>query len=788
VKRLVLIAALALFAVAPQVANAADVEVAITAPTDGTHSLSGVVPVTVTASALQGIYNVQLEVDGAPYGAPDFSPSAPYTYAIDWDTTGLTPGNHTLTAVATDWSSATGGVQQRSNPVTVDVGPAYPTVSLTFPKAWTFAHATTQLASSVTDGVAPVTAAYAVDGTSLASPAWDTTQVPDGAHTVTVTATDARGKSATDSVPVTVDNTPPTTTLLSPTANHYFTDAVPASANASDAYGIASVQYLIDGKPAGAPITTPDTAGGYTYSQTLSLTGLAPGAHTVTDVATDGAGNTTTSSPVSFTVGAAPVAATLTSPLDWTFAAKTVTVAAGVSGGAAPYSARLYVDGVATGAPDTSAPYSFAWDTTKVADGAHTVKVVVTDSSNATATTAGAHQTVDNTAPQATMYKPTAGARYTGTTTFQVFASDVNGVGSVQFTIDGKPVGQLLRTPDAGQQYLYSLNVDTSTLAPGQHVVSAVVADGAGNVTSAAPVSITTGAYQYLPVLNYHGIDSVSSDNVNISPADADQQLAYLKTNGYQSVTLEQYQQWTSGQDIGVAKPVLITVDDGLPDELAWDALLKKYDFKAVLFVVTGFADNTTPGDTDPRDHMSWSTIQSLAANGRWQIAFHAGDYGHGEYESGVRIGQQSYPADCMYFYTCLSQRTTGGGKNQKTIVESFDDYRTAVTNELNAGIAKLKSRVPSASFAAWAAPFNDAGQWTNLYNDPTGQVQNWLPAYMASRFPISFMETNPITYGQASGLVGGLTAYGRHYRYEVDRGTPIAQFSAALTDTAFTR
>ncbi len=91
-------------------------------------------------------------------------------------------------------------------------------------------------------------------------------------------------------------------------------------------------------------------------------------------------------------------------------------------------------------------------------------------------------------------------------------------------------------------------------------------------------------------------------------------------------------------------------------------------------------------------------------------------------------------------------------------------------------------------STLAWAAPFNDAGQWTNLYNDPSGQVQAWLPGYFASQFPIVFTQTNPVTYGQASGTVGSLSDFNRHYRFEVHTDTTIEQFAAALADPAFVR
>jgi Bacterial Ig domain/Polysaccharide deacetylase len=788
-RRLLFVSAVVVAVIVAPAAGAA-IDVGITSPQTGAHSLSGVVSVLVNASADQGIYSVQLEVDGVPFGIPDTTPVGPYQYEVDWDTSGVTVGNHTLSVLATDWSQIGGGVQQASDPVTVDVGPAYPTLSLIVPQAYTFQRGTVALSSTVSGGQTPTVVVYSVDGNPLPGSSWNTTTVPDGSHTVSATVTDGRGKTATDSVPVTVDNTPPSTNVASLSSAAAFNGTVSVSANASDAYGIRSVQFQIDGQPAGTLMSAPDGGSGFTYTQTLSLAGLALGVHTLTDAAVDAAGNTTSSAPVSFTITVPSLSATLTMPLDWTFASKTVPVLTSITGGAGPFSVQLYVDGKPSGTAITQTPYSLSWDTTKVADGAHTVSVVVTDTATQkTAMSQTVHQTVDNTPPTAVMYQPAAGSHPAGTVTFQVHASDAYGIKSVQFTVDGNPVGALLTKPDTTGGYLYTISFDTSTLAAGSHAVSALVTDNAGNVTTAAPVTITSGPLQYLPVLNYHGIDTKPPDQYELTPAEADQQLAYLKAQGYQSVTLEQYQAWLAGQNIGVAKPVLITVDDGLTDQLAWDPLLQKYGFHAVLFVITGFADETTPGDADPTQNMSWQTIQSLAANGRWEIAFHAGQYGHGDsYDTDAKIGNQSYTSACPYFYSCLSQTTTGSGRNAKTTVETVAALKTAVTNEMTAGMAELKQKVPSASFVAWAAPFNDAGQWTNLYNDPSGQVAAWLPGFMASKFQITFTQTNPVTYGQASGLVGSLTGYGRHYRFEVDDTTTMAQYQAALADPAFAR
>ncbi|HZQ80520.1 MAG TPA: Ig-like domain-containing protein [Gaiellaceae bacterium] len=1001
-KWLVVVAAvLAVFVVVPT-ASAIDVEVSIASPVDGAHSLSGVVPVTVDASSDVGIYSVQLQVDGKYYGVPDLVPSPPFVYTISVDTSTLAQGTHTITAVATDWSQIGGGQRWASDPITVDVGPAYPTISLTAPQPNAVVRGAVSVQTTSTSAVSPATTSLAVDGVALASSTWDTTKATDGTHTVSATITDGRGKQATASETVTVDNTPPATSILAPAAGTYAQGTLAASASASDATsGIQSVQFLVDGAPSGMPLTAPDGGSGSSYSESLNVSGLANGAHTLSDVATDAAGNTTTSAPVSFTIGPLAPAVSLTLPADWTFAHGTVPVAASVSGGTAPESVTFLVDG-SPASTDTTAPYTFSWNTSTLSDGAHTLQATVTDAIGRTASSSIVHQTVDNTppvtyvtapspntyfqttmavqanasdaygvqsvqfaidgvatgplitapdtaggylysstlnvaalapgvhsltdiatnnagvtttsspvafdvgvapgvasissplafgfahgtqpvtasilggtgpftaqlivdgvatstpavvtgssfsfqwnttgladgshsivvavsgadgatsystavtvtvdntGPEAIMYLPASTPGYAylrsnGPTQLQVHASDAFGVKSVQFTVDGKAFGAPILAPDTAGSYLYSTTLDASTLAAGLHSVTAIVTDNAGNVTTAAPLSIKSGPIVYWPVLNYHGITGPLDEAPDIydeSPAQADAELAYLKANGYQSTTVEQYQTWltTGALPAGITKPVLITVDDGLTDEEAWDALLQKYGMKAVLFVVTGFADNTTPGANDPTGNLSWTQIEAYAKNGRWEIAFHAGEYGHGDFSEATNTislgsGQvESFSPTCFAYYNCLgtitTTTTTGTGLKKKTTVttapETPAQFESQVTAEVTAGLTELKSKVPTASLVSWACPWNACGQWTNFYDDASGTVQSWMPQYFASKFPIVFTQTDPITYGLASGTVGALNGFNRHYRFEVHTDTTIAQFAASLTDPGF--
>jgi hypothetical protein len=71
---------------------------------------------------------------------------------------------------------------------------------------------------------------------------------------------------------------------------------VTVSANASDNVGVAGVQFKLDGSDIGAEDTTAP------YSTSWNTTSASNGAHSLTAVARDAAGNTTTSSPVGVTV------------------------------------------------------------------------------------------------------------------------------------------------------------------------------------------------------------------------------------------------------------------------------------------------------------------------------------------------------------------------------------------------------------------------------------------------------------------------------------------------------
>ncbi len=119
------------------------------------------------------------------------------------------------------------------------------------------------------------------------------------------------------------DTTAPTVSMTAPTAGQTLSGSVTVSANASDNVGVAGVQFKVDNNNIGTEDTTAP------YSMAWSSSAVADGAHQISAVARDAAGNVSNATPVNVTVSntQSPVYLNL-SPTSLSFVS--------VSGGATP--------------------------------------------------------------------------------------------------------------------------------------------------------------------------------------------------------------------------------------------------------------------------------------------------------------------------------------------------------------------------------------------------------------------------------------------------------------------
>jgi hypothetical protein len=224
--------------------------------------------------------------------------------------------------------------------------------------------------------------------------------------------------------PAIQDTTAPTVSITSPTTGSTISGSTTITANASDDVGVAGVQFKLDGVNLQSEDTTSP------YSINWNSFGTTNGAHTLTAVARDIAGNTTTSSNISVTVSNAldttPPAVSITAPASGaTVSGGSVTITANASdtGGSNLAGVQFMVDGTSIQNEVTSSPYSLSWDSNSVSDGAHTLTAVARDGANNTTTSTAVSITVKNASP--------AGTLLLGTQSIQS-ASDTNASGEAE--------------------------------------------------------------------------------------------------------------------------------------------------------------------------------------------------------------------------------------------------------------------------------------------------------------------------------------------------------------------
>ena len=247
------------------------------------------------------VAGVQFKVDGANLGAEDTQ--APYW--VNWDTTKTNNGSHTLTAVARDLL----GIRYTSNPVVVSVfnDQTPPAITVTFPTAGSTVNNTITVTANASDNVGVAGVRFRLDGADLGpedttppySVSWDTTTASNSQHSLTAVARDSAGNTRTSNpvvVSVLNDQTPPAVTITFPTAGSTVNQTITVTADASDNVGVAGVRFRLDGADLGPEDTAPP------YSVSWDTTTASNSQHSLTAVARDSAGNTTTSAAVSVVV------------------------------------------------------------------------------------------------------------------------------------------------------------------------------------------------------------------------------------------------------------------------------------------------------------------------------------------------------------------------------------------------------------------------------------------------------------------------------------------------------
>jgi Big-like domain-containing protein/galactose oxidase-like protein/purple acid phosphatase-like protein len=479
--------------------------VSITAPAAGS-TVSGTVAVTANATDNVGVSSVQFTLDGANLGAP--ITSAPYT--MNWDSTTVADGTHTLSAKASDAAGNTSTAAAVS--VTVSNATTPPTIS-------------SVLASNVTVSGATIT-------WTTSKPA--TSQVEYGTST-------AYGSTTTlDSTLVALHSQSLTGLSASTTYDYaviskdsYGNQAV--SGNMTFTTSAAAPTLLVGDQKTEATSDSNSAGSAEAFQYTATTTGTANTLYVFLS-----SSNTASQAVVGlYTDNGSSKPATLlaqgtinpTKSNAWnSIAIAPVSVTAGVkywiallgpSGGGI-----VQFRDVSGGGPSVmSSQTSLATLPPSWSSGASYTDSPL--SAYAAGTTV-----VDTQPPIVSISAPAAGSTVTGSVSVTASATDNIGVASVQFTLDGKALGSPVTAAP------YSVTWDSTTALNSTHTLGATATDTSGNVASASTVSVVVS--NPLPVISGVNATSITSSGATIvwtTDKLSTSQVEYGLTNSYGSAT-----------------------------------------------------------------------------------------------------------------------------------------------------------------------------------------------------------------------------------------------------------
>ena len=475
------------------VQNGGPVTAAFTSP-DAGATVTGAVTVGMSAGGGTPGYTYRLTVDGTQI----FTTTTTATSAsTSWDSTTVGNGSHTLGLTVTD---SVGGSATATRTVTVNnSNPGTLQVYLTQPAPGSTVSGTNWAViwlsgSSGTSNVYTLSVGAQVVGTQTTSSTgpvsipWDTRTVPNGTQPLTASARDATGNtgSTTNSVIVQNGPSPLTASFTSPAAGATVSgSSVAIGMAASGGSPAYTYRLTIDGTQA-FTLTTSATTASYSWN----TMGLANGTHTLALTVTDTAGASATATrSVTVQNGGTPPVASFTSPAAGATVTGTIPVNMSVTGGVAPYTFRLTIDGaqVFTTGPTNATTATYSWNTATYSNGSHTLGLTVTDSTGASGS-ATRTVTVGTGGGTFAIYitAPSAGQTVSGTQWVTIW-NDSTAAGARQYTLT---VGTTTVWSESVSGNPVALPWVTTSTPNGVRTLTVTVRDSA-NATGTSSVTVT---------------------------------------------------------------------------------------------------------------------------------------------------------------------------------------------------------------------------------------------------------------------------------------------------------
>ncbi len=147
------------------------------------------------------------------------------------------------------------------------------------------------------------------------------------------------------------------------------------------------------------------------------------------------------------------------------------------------------------------------------------------------------------------------------------------------------------------------------------------------------------------PIVMYHDISAFKSEEFIISTEKLEAQLAYLSANNYQTYHFKELKE---KEQLDHDKNIIITFDGAYESQLALAyPLLKKYQFKATIFVPLGFIGKKDTIHTDSARIMSLETLKTLDPD-IFELGFYS--FGYRNYEELSLVNAEEDLKKCILF------------------------------------------------------------------------------------------------------------------------------------------
>jgi peptidoglycan/xylan/chitin deacetylase (PgdA/CDA1 family) len=187
-------------------------------------------------------------------------------------------------------------------------------------------------------------------------------------------------------------------------------------------------------------------------------------------------------------------------------------------------------------------------------------------------------------------------------------------------------------------------------------VVVAIVCSGVGLYTFGQTQANDVGVR--LPIVMYHSIvdDTSKCNDYTVTPQILNSDLEYLKSHGYETVTIQNLLDYIQDGTPLPDKPIMLTADDGYYNNLFYLVpLLEEYDYTAVVSFVGEFTDVTATNDPHIPEYSycTWEDINEMLDTGTIEL----GNHTYAMHSNTVRNGcaKLSYESLEDYTYTLTS-------------------------------------------------------------------------------------------------------------------------------------